>query len=99
MEEWGERAKEFSEYYNSVYRDDKIDGPHGGIQWKGTFVCMDMYCECGEHGHIDDEFLYYYECVCGRKYAVGTVVKLIPMTEEQIKMHKKLDHIDFKRSS
>jgi hypothetical protein len=30
--------------------------PHGWIQWKGTNVCMDVYCACGHHSHIDAKF-------------------------------------------
>lgn len=29
------------------------EGPTGFIQWKGTDVCMDVYCKCGYHSHID----------------------------------------------
>jgi hypothetical protein len=33
------------------------------IQWKGTDVCMDVTCpKCGEHGHIDGEFVYAVQC-------------------------------------
>lgn len=38
------------------------EGSHGWIQWKGTNVCMDIYCECGYHGHIGDEFVYFVKC-------------------------------------
>ena len=62
------------------------DTPHGWIQWKGTNVCMDTYCKCGYHGHIDDEFFYYYKCPkCNTGYAVGSNVKLIELTEDQSK--------------
>lgn len=32
------------------------------IQWKGTDVCMDFYCDCGHHNHYDGYFAYYVEC-------------------------------------
>lgn len=32
--------------------------PHGWIQWKGTDVCMDFHCECGEANHYDGYFAY-----------------------------------------
>lgn len=74
-----------SEFYEAVYSQDNPEGKsHGWIQWKGTNVCIDLYCECGEHGHVDEEFFYYYQCKCGRKYAVGQNVKLIPLTPEQV---------------
>lgn len=64
---------------------DSFDGKsHGWIQWKGTSVCIDLYCICGAHGHIDEEFFYHYKCLaCGRKYAVGANVALIELNEEQ----------------
>jgi len=37
--------------------------PHCFIQWKGTDVCMDFQCECGQHYHIDAEFCYAIKCV------------------------------------
>jgi len=58
--------------------------PHGWIQWKGTGVCIDLHCECGAHGHVDTDFFYFYKCfACGRTYAVGANVALIPLTPEQ----------------
>jgi len=36
------------------------------IQWKGTDVCCDFECTCGNYGHIDTEFMYYVRCAeCG----------------------------------
>lgn len=76
----------FSSFYKAVYeqQDAKPSPASGWIQWKGTNICIDLYCECGEHGHIDGEFFYYYECSsCHRKFAVGQNVKLIELTKEQ----------------
>ncbi len=43
--------------------------PHGWIQWKGTEVCMDVHCACGELTHVDAEFAYNVQCpVCLRVY-------------------------------
>ena len=59
--------------------------PHGWIQWKGTDVCIGLHCMCGYHGHVDAEFFYYYKCPkCEAKYAVGQIVKLIPLSDEQL---------------
>jgi len=33
-------------------------GPHAWIQWKGTDVCMDVRCSCGNHGHVDADFAF-----------------------------------------
>lgn len=68
------------------------DEPHAWIQWKGTDVCMDIRCPCGELGHIDGLFAYQIKCsACGQHYAVGTNVVLAPMTEEQVAYAKGLN--------
>jgi|SRR4029077_20723299 hypothetical protein len=73
--------------YDKIYKNDNPETPaHGWIRWKGTNVCMDVYCLCGHHGHVDTYFFYRYECPkCHRKYAVGEIVKLIEMTPELLK--------------
>ena len=56
--------------------------PHGWIQWKGTDVCMDIYCKCGHHSHIDADFAYSVECpACGTCYHCNPHVELIELTE------------------
>lgn len=63
-----------------------MEGPHGWIQWKGTDVCIDLYCKCGHHGHVDAEFFYHYRCPkCQRGYRVGMNVALYEMTPEQVR--------------
>jgi uncharacterized protein (DUF983 family) len=33
------------------------------VQWKGTDLCMDLYCpECGESSHFDGFFAYHIRC-------------------------------------
>lgn len=45
------------------------------IQWKGTEICLDFYCPCGAHGHLDDSFAYFVKCPeCGQVYEMGTQV-------------------------
>jgi hypothetical protein len=45
------------------------------IQWKGTNVCLDFYCPCGAHGHLDGDFAYHVKCpACGQVYEMGTQV-------------------------
>lgn len=47
------------------------------IQWKGTNLCMDLHCPCGEHSHIDEDFVYAVRCpACGVVYEMGTQVIL-----------------------
>ena len=78
---------DYHKWHAEVYGQDNPEGDaHGWIQWKGTTVCMDVHCSCGESTHIDEDFLYFLECgACGKKYAVGQNVKLIPLTDEQAK--------------
>lgn len=77
--------EQWKEFYDAVYSQDyKPSGTIGSIQWQGTEVCMDVHCECGRDSHYDGEFAYYFECVgCGKKYAVGCNVKMIPLTDKQ----------------
>lgn len=59
-------------------------GPHGWIQWKGTSVCMDVHCECGELSHIDSDFAYNVCCgACGRAYMVNGHVELVLLTADE----------------
>jgi len=59
------------------------DKPHGNIQWKGTDVCMDVYCKCGHHFHIDAEFAYYIKCPkCGTVYMCSSHIELIELEKE-----------------
>lgn len=60
----------------------KDDAAHGWIQWKGTDVCMDIHCVCGELGHVDADFCYYVKCsACGRIYETNGHVKLHEISE------------------
>ena len=48
-------------------RSGFLNEPHDAvpsvfIQWKGTDVCMDFYCDCGAHGHFDGDFAYAVKC-------------------------------------
>ncbi len=55
------------------------------IQWKGTNVCMDVHCRCGAHGHVDDEFTYFYRCAaCKETFVVGAVVRLYPIAKDKV---------------
>lgn len=74
--------------YNEMKKEDfnVKEIPHGFIQWKGTNVCIDVFCECGHHGHFDGMFFYFFECSkCGKRYKVGANIKLIPLTENESK--------------
>ena len=53
------------------------------IQWKGTDVCMDMYCpNCNHHNHYDGYFGYFIKCVnCNTVYECGTEITLTKISE------------------
>lgn len=51
--------------------------PHGRIQWKGTSVCIDIHCSCGESSHYDGEFMYYIKCgYCGKIWSCNEHILL-----------------------
>jgi hypothetical protein len=57
--------------------DVKWERPHAWIQWKGTDVCMDIRCECGEDIHFDGMFAYHIKCLgCGAVYECDGHIKL-----------------------
>jgi hypothetical protein len=45
------------------------------IQWKGTDLCMDFWCQCGASCHFDGDFAYAVQCPhCRAIYELGTQV-------------------------
>lgn len=64
-------------------QDKKIGQPHGWVQWKGTEVCMDVYCECGHHSHVDAAFTYHIKCPkCGIVYFCNGHIEFIKLETE-----------------
>ena len=54
--------------------------PHAWIQWKGTEVCMDVYCGCGAAFHVDGWFAYYVECPgCSQVHMCNGHIELVPL--------------------
>ena len=54
------------------------------IQWKGTEVCIDIRCPCGETSHFDGGFAYYLRCPsCGAIYEMGTQVKMRRLASDE----------------
>lgn len=52
--------------------------PNVHIQWKGTDVCLDFRCVCGEDGHFDGYFAYAIRCpTCGRVYKMPDTFALV----------------------
>lgn len=55
------------------------------LQWKGTEVCMDVYCVCGSQFHIDDYFAYAVQCLkCKRRYEMSTRIEMREMSPDEI---------------
>ena len=53
------------------------------IQWKGTDVCMDFHCMCGNSIHIDDDFVYAVKCLsCNTVWELGTEVQVTELTDK-----------------
>ena len=77
----GSVAKNSSEAFKI---EEKFKGkPNGWVQWKGTSVCMDIYCKCGYHSHIDESFAYHVQCPnCKTIYACNGHIELIELEEE-----------------
>ena len=73
------------EMWKRLITADDLEGPRGWIQWKGTMVCMDVHCSCGEHGHVDADFAYFYRCRCGKLWSIGQNVRLHELTEAETK--------------
>lgn len=59
-----------------------VGQPHGWIQFKGSEICMDVHCKCGELTHVDGSYIYMVECgKCGTKYAINGHVQFIEIEE------------------
>jgi len=59
------------------------DFPAAGatMQFKGTDICLDIQCECGESSHFDGYFAYAIECgACGKQYDLSRRVAIEPFT-------------------
>ena len=54
--------------------------PYGWLQWKGTDVCMDFHCKCGEQTHLDTDFTYLIQCgKCKRVYWPNAHVTMLEL--------------------
>lgn len=46
----------------SAFLNGNPKNPYAFIQWKGTDLCMDFHCDCGETCHFDGSFAYTVKC-------------------------------------
>lgn len=54
------------------------------IQYKGTDLCADVYCDCGEHLHVDDYFAYAVQCgECKAIYELPSLVNAVRVESTQ----------------
>lgn len=75
------KAKTIDEAWD--IQEQFVGKPHGWIQWKGTDVCMDVHCKCGESTHIDGDFVYSVKCPkCGTSYMCNGHIELIELEQE-----------------
>jgi hypothetical protein len=57
--------------------------PHGRLQWKGSDVCMDVHCVCGELAHFDGDYTFFIQCpTCGRIYYCNSHIEFIEIEKE-----------------
>lgn len=77
--------KKAKTYDEAAELENRQEGqPHGWIQWKGTDLCMDFHCACGEHTHIDCNFVYAVKCgACGKVYRLNAHVEAIEVEDEE----------------
>ena len=55
------------------------------IQWKGTDVCIDLQCKCGESHHFDGFFLYHWKCgKCGTIYKMADKIEMTEISEQEL---------------
>lgn len=60
------------------------------IQWKGTDICMDFYCECGHQNHYDGYFAYHVICAkCRQIYKLATSIKMEKVDSAESPMESK----------
>lgn len=56
-----------------------VKPPEAYIQWKGTDVCMDVFCPCGAEAHFHGYFAYAVRCCsCNAVWALPNTLPLTP---------------------
>lgn len=55
------------------------------MQWKGTSVCMDCLCPCGNGFHVDAEFAYAVQCPhCGRRFEMSCMIEMRELAADEV---------------
>ncbi len=52
------------------------------VQWKGTDVCIDIWCKCGAHLHFDGYFMYWLCPHCETRYACDPRINLVEIPSD-----------------
>ena len=55
---------------------------YGELNWNGSNVDVRVFCPCGEHRWLFGEYVKYYKCSCGKKYALGNTFNLIELEDD-----------------
>lgn len=78
---------QYREMHERVYGfEQEIPMPRGWIQYKGTEICIDIHCNCGNSSHFDGDFAYALRCPhCSKVFALGQTIRLIELSEEDQK--------------
>ena len=72
----------------NIFSNAKNVVPGGRVQWKGTDVCMDFDCACGEMFHVDGYFASSVECPeCHRMYALDWHINVIEISVKPDSCH------------
>lgn len=62
---------------NEQLNEQLKEGPYVFLQPKGSSLCLDLNCDCGQTSHIDGEFVYFMRCPgCGAEYELPTKLML-----------------------
>jgi hypothetical protein len=73
---------------DSIYKR-KRKNIYSFIQWKGSDICLDVHCECGESSHIDADFVYSVECPkCHKKYALNPFIEMVEFEDTPEGCHR-----------
>ena len=91
---WKEMTEGMSQKWWDIYQDARKRAglsetgecqsePSACLQWKGTDVCMDVYCDCGTHSHVDGDFCQFVICpACSRTFCCMPEIVLIEVEND-----------------